>query len=103
MKAEQAIQEQMLKILKESAEKKQREEEELRAKLVGDVLQEKLKMHEEEYRRGSREKAEKKCVWLFGKQLCMAVTAMAGGAIGAGVGLLGPAAVNALKTKCSLQ
>lgn len=123
-KAEQAIQEQTLQILKESAEKKQREEEELRAKLVGEVLEEKLKMLEEEYRRGSRENAEKKNSFLqeglvvtlaqvglsvgaaigaVGGPICIAVTAGAGGLIGAGMGFLGPAAVNALKKKCYVQ
>ncbi|KAK5609365.1 hypothetical protein CRENBAI_010788 [Crenichthys baileyi] len=110
--AEKAIQEEALKILKARAEKKQRQEEQLRARLRGEVLQENMKLLEEEHKRVSREKAEKKNkfikeglvvtfaqvgvtigagVAVAAAPLFMAIGAGVGGLIGAAVGVLGPA------------
>ncbi|XP_051814266.1 GTPase IMAP family member 9-like [Acanthochromis polyacanthus] len=58
--AERAIQDEAKRIMKASAEKKRRQEEELNDKLKGEELQEKLQWLNDEYIRKSREKAEKK-------------------------------------------
>uniref|UniRef100_A0A3P8T9M2 AIG1-type G domain-containing protein n=1 Tax=Amphiprion percula TaxID=161767 RepID=A0A3P8T9M2_AMPPE len=122
--AERAIQDEAKKIMKASAENKRRQEEELRDKLKGEELQEKLQWLNGEYIRKSREKAEKKNKFLetsmiapsveagiaigvgaaaAGGPLCIAVGAVVGGAVGAVVGVLTPAAVKALKRKCTVQ
>ncbi|KAM4566645.1 GTPase IMAP family member 4-like [Odontesthes bonariensis] len=122
--AEKAIQEQARKILQASMQQKQREEEKLRERLEGEQLQEKIKWLDKEYKRKSREKAEKKNKFLntdmvvtsaevglaigaaataVGGPICMGVGAVVGGVIGATVGLLAPAAVKSLKNKCSVQ
>uniref|UniRef100_A0A672Z333 AIG1-type G domain-containing protein n=1 Tax=Sphaeramia orbicularis TaxID=375764 RepID=A0A672Z333_9TELE len=122
--AERAIEEQKEKILKASEEQKRREEEILRAKLKGDELDAKLKWLDEEYERKAREKAEKKNKFIYpgmiltsaevglaigvaagtaGGPLFMGIGAVVGGLVGAAAGLIGPAAVVALKSKCTTQ
>lgn len=122
--AEKAIQEQMERNMRASAEQKRREEEKLRAKFKGTQLQEKLKHLEEVYKRESREKAEKKNKFIetglivagaevglaiglaataAGGPVCMGIGAAVGGVTGAIVGVLSPAAVKAIKNKCSVQ
>ncbi|XP_033488029.1 GTPase IMAP family member 9-like [Epinephelus lanceolatus] len=122
--AEKAIQEQQLKILKASAEQKLREEEKLRAMFEGERLQKELNDLNDEYKRKSREKAERKNKFIHtglvittaevgmaigagaaavGGPICIAVGAAVGGVVGAVVGVLAPAAVIALKNKCSVQ
>lgn len=121
--AERAILEQQVRILKASAEQKLREEEKLKEMFEGEQLQEKLKWLDEGYERKSREKAEKKNKFIEtgliltttevgiaigaaagtpGGPVCIAIGAVAGGVVGAVVGLA-PAAVKALKNKCSVQ
>ncbi|XP_042343012.1 GTPase IMAP family member 9-like [Plectropomus leopardus] len=122
--AERAICEQQEKILRDSAEQKLREEQQLMAMFEGEQLKKQLKYLDEEYIRKSREKAEKKNKFIksgvivaaaevgvaigaaaaaAGGPLCIAIGATAGGAVGAVVGLLAPAAIIALKNKCAVQ
>ncbi|XP_069545508.1 GTPase IMAP family member 9-like [Brachyistius frenatus] len=122
--AERAIQDQMKAIMQVSAEQKGREEEILRAALQGELLQEKLNWLDEQYERKAREKAEKKNKFIetglivtateagvligvaataVGGPLCMGIGAVVGGVVGAVVGVLAPAAVKALKKKCTIQ
>lgn len=122
--AERAIQEQTEKIMKANAEKKHREEEKLRAIFQGEQLQGKLKSLQENFKRQSREKAEKKNTFLesglimttaevgvaigaaagaVGGPLCIGMGAVVGGVVGTVVGVLTPAAAKALKKKCSIQ
>ncbi|XP_074497998.1 GTPase IMAP family member 9-like [Sebastes fasciatus] len=122
--AERAIREEQEKIMKASAEEKLRQEEELMAKFEGEELEDMIQSLHEEYKIKSREKAEKKNKFIktgmvltsaevgiaiglaagaVGGPVCIAVGAVVGGAVGATVGLLAPAAVKALKKKCSVQ
>ncbi|KAM7399398.1 hypothetical protein PAMP_018671 [Pampus punctatissimus] len=121
--AEKAIQEKAEEIMKANAEKKHREKEKLRARFDGEQLQTKLKSLDEEYQRQSRTKAEKKnkftqtgmivssaeagiaigvAAGALGGPLCIGVGAAVGGVVGAVVGVIAPAAVKALKDKCSM-
>uniref|UniRef100_UPI0037E710FD GTPase IMAP family member 9-like n=1 Tax=Semicossyphus pulcher TaxID=241346 RepID=UPI0037E710FD len=123
-RAERAIQEEAERNMKAIAEQKRIEEEKLRAKFEGELLQEKLEILQDEYKRQSRDKAEKKNKFLVtgmilagaevgvaigvaaraaGGPLCIGIGAAVGGAAGAVVGLLVPTAVKALKNKCSVQ
>lgn len=123
-RAERAIQEQAEKILMSNAEKKRREEENLRSRFTGKQLQARQKRLDEEFDSQSREKAEKRnkffemgmvvtsaeagvaigtAAGMVGGPVCMTVGAVAGGAIGAVVGLAAPTAVKALRKKCIMQ
>ncbi len=123
-KAERAIQEQTERNMKASAEQKRKEEEKLRAQFKGEQLQEKLKHVQEIYKKESREKAEKKNKFIetglilagaevgmaigvaagtAGGPVCMGIGAAVGGIAGAVVGVLAPAAVKAIKNKCTVQ
>lgn len=122
--AEKAIQEKVVKILKDNADKKRREEEKLRAKFKGQHLQTQLKWLDGEFQTQARAKAEKRNKFIdpsmiaasaeaglaigtaagtAGGPVCMAVGAVAGGAVGALVGVITPAAVKALRKKCTVQ
>ncbi|KAF7219049.1 GTPase IMAP family member 9 isoform X1 [Nothobranchius furzeri] len=122
--AEKAIQEEAMRNLQATAEEKRREEEELKAKVKEELLQEHIQKLNEEYMMRSREKAEKKNKFLetglvataaevgvaigaaaaaAAGPIFMGVAAVAGGLIGATVGLLAPSAAKALKNKCSVQ
>ncbi|XP_054461556.1 GTPase IMAP family member 9-like [Anoplopoma fimbria] len=122
--AERAIHEQEEKLMKASALRKQREEEELRAVFEGDQLEEEIKALHELYKTKSREKAEKKNNFIetglivttaevgvaigiaaasVGGPLCIVVGAVVGGIVGAVVGVLAPAAAKSLKKKCTVQ
>ncbi|XP_063763468.1 GTPase IMAP family member 9-like [Eleginops maclovinus] len=115
--AERAIRKQQKNIMKAIAEQKHKEEEKLRLIFKGKQLQKELTSLDESYKRKSREKAEKKNKFL---ETGMTVTtAEAGVAIGAAaatvggpvcmaigavvIGVLAPAAVKALKNKCTVQ
>ncbi|XP_053176237.1 GTPase IMAP family member 9-like [Scomber japonicus] len=122
--AERAIQEKAEMIMKANAEKKRREEAKLRSILQGEQLKAKLKQLDEDYKRQSREKAEKKnrfteggmmsataevgmtigvAAGAVGGPLCAAAGAVVGGVVGALAGAIGPIAVKALKNKCIVQ
>ncbi|XP_073351106.1 GTPase IMAP family member 4-like [Pagrus major] len=122
--AEKAIQQQAAENMKNTAEKQRREQEKVRAKFQGEQLQAELKRVQEAYEKESREKAEKKnkfldagliltsaeagiaigaAAGLVGGPLCSGVGAVVGGVTGAVVGMLAPAAVKALKEKCTVQ
>ncbi|XP_071381419.1 GTPase IMAP family member 9-like [Centroberyx affinis] len=122
--AERAIQEQIRKLKMANAEQKRKREEQLKAKFQGELLQAKQKELDQEYERKIREGAEKKNRFLktglvltgaevgiaigagvaaVGGPLCMAGAAVLGGAIGAVVGAISPAAIKALRKKCSIQ
>lgn len=121
--AERAIQEEASRIMKANAEARHREEEELRKKLTGELLEAKIKSLEDKYKRESREKAEKKNKFIngnivllsaevggaigigvgaIGGPLCSGLGGVVGGVIGAAVGLT-PALVKSLRKKCSVQ
>ncbi|XP_061576279.1 GTPase IMAP family member 4-like [Cololabis saira] len=122
--AEEAIQKQAKRIMEVNEEQRHREEERLRTRLVGEQLQKRIEELEAEYKRKSREKAEKKNKFVnpamvvataeagvaiglaataVGGPLCMGVGAVVGGVTGALVGLLAPGAGKALKEKCTIQ
>lgn len=122
--AERAIQERAMEIMKSSEEQKRREEEKLRASIEGELLQEKLERLDEEYKRKSREKAEKKNKFIetamiapmaevgvaigaaalaAGGPVCIVLGGAAGGVIGACVGAVTPLAAKALKRMCTIQ
>jgi len=79
--AEKAIQEQARRILQASMQQKQREEEKLRERLEGEQLQEKIKWLDKEYKRKSRDRAEKKNKFL--KTDMVVTSAEVGLAVGA--------------------
>ncbi|KAM6933019.1 GTPase IMAP family member 4-like [Xenentodon cancila] len=122
--AEEAIQKRAKRIMQASEMQKHGEEEKLRARLKGEQLQNAVEVLDAEYKRKSREKAEKKNKFIntamvvttaeagvsigvaattAGGPLCMGLGAVVGGVAGAVVGLLTPAAVKALKKKCTVQ
>ncbi|XP_078140392.1 GTPase IMAP family member 9-like [Centroberyx gerrardi] len=117
--AERAIQEQIRKIKMANAEQKRKKAEQLKAKFQGELLQAKQMELDQEYERKIRERAEKKNSFLItgaemgiaigaaaaavGGPLCIAGAAVLGGAIGAAVGAISPAAIKALRNKCSVQ
>ena len=122
--AEKAIQEQAKRIMQVNAERKRAQEEKLRATLGGQQLQKEIHGLDEEYKRKSREKAEKKNKFLdtrmvgpaaeagiavgvaataLGGPLCMAVGAAAGGVAGSLLGLLVPTAARFVRSKCTVQ
>uniref|UniRef100_A0A8C6T4V8 AIG1-type G domain-containing protein n=1 Tax=Neogobius melanostomus TaxID=47308 RepID=A0A8C6T4V8_9GOBI len=115
--AERAIQEEIEKIRKADEEEQKREEEKLRAKLIGKEkeLDSQLKKLEEKYRMQAREKAEKKNKFIFpgvvfvatqvgvaagvaagavGGPLGMGIGAVVGGIVGVTLGLVAPAIRN---------
>ncbi|XP_020796199.1 GTPase IMAP family member 9-like [Boleophthalmus pectinirostris] len=122
--AERAVQESMEKLLKDSDERKRKDEEALKVNLKGQELQMKLKELEDEYKMQAREKAEKKNKYIFpglvltaaevglavgagAGSVCgplgIGLGAVVGGLVGATVGLLGPAAVVAVRNHCVTQ
>lgn len=121
--AERAIQERAEEIFYLNAEKKRQEEEKLKATVEASLLQEEMQRLDEEYRRESRKKAEKKNKFVKGLivpsaevgmlagaaatacagPVCAVVGAVVGGTIGALVGLLTPIGAKAVKNMCAVQ
>ncbi|XP_063350222.1 GTPase IMAP family member 9-like [Pelmatolapia mariae] len=120
---ERATRRRMEQNMRAKAEQKRRDEEKLKTRIQGELLQKELQWHDEEYVRKPRDKAEKKnrlvkpgiivkgaeigsaigAAVVVGGPICMGVGAAVGGAIGAVVGLVIPAGVKgvkALKNKC---
>lgn len=113
--AERAIQAETEKIMRETAEQKRREEEELKAKYLGEQLLEKKQQLQENYKANARKKAEKSNAFIkistsigigigmaaggIGGPLCVAMGAVVGGGAGAIIG----AKAKALKKNCSVM